>query len=109
MTLSSLCQRDILTLSAETSVQKAAELMRTQHVGAMALTDPENPVRVVGEVTDRDLVVNLLAQGRTAGRAVNGRLQQHAPGTDAWLGHGARSHPGHAPPRRVAGVRHSAR
>jgi len=65
MTLSELCQRDILTLSAEASVQKAAELMRTQHVGALALTDPEDPVRVVGVVTDRDLVVNLLAQGRT--------------------------------------------
>jgi CBS domain-containing protein len=64
MTLSELCRRDILTLSAEASVQKAAELMRTQHVGALALTDPEDPVRVVGVVTDRDLVVNLLAQGR---------------------------------------------
>lgn len=64
MTLSELCQRDILTLSADTSVQKAADLMRTQHVGALALTDPEDPVRVVGVVTDRDLVVNLLAQGR---------------------------------------------
>lgn len=65
MTLSELCQRDILTLSAEASVQKAADLMRTQHVGALALTDPEDPVRVVGVVTDRDLVVNLLAQGRS--------------------------------------------
>ena len=66
MTLSELCQRDILTLSAEASVQKAADLMCKQHVGALALTDPEDPVRVVGVVTDRDLVVNLLAQGRTA-------------------------------------------
>ena len=64
MTLSELCQRDILTLSAEASVQKAADLMRTQHVGALALTAPEDPVLVVGVVTDRDLVVNLLAQGR---------------------------------------------
>jgi CBS domain-containing protein len=65
MNLSELCQRDILTLSAEASVQKAAELMLTQHVGALALTDPKDPVRVVGVVTDRDLVVNVLAQGRT--------------------------------------------
>jgi CBS domain-containing protein len=65
MTLSELCQRDILTLSAEASVQKAAELMRTQHVGALALTDPKDGLRVVGLLTDRDLVVNVLAQGRT--------------------------------------------
>ena len=62
MHLSQLCRGDTLTLSAEASVQNAAELMRTQHVGALALTDPQNPVRVVGVVTDRDLVVNLLAQ-----------------------------------------------
>jgi CBS domain-containing protein len=72
MTLSELCQREILTLSAEASVQKAAELMRTQHVGALALTDPEDPVRVVGVVTDRDLVVNLLAQGRAPDEQVVG-------------------------------------
>ncbi|MBP8149118.1 MAG: CBS domain-containing protein [Limnohabitans sp.] len=64
MNLSELCQRDILSVSAQATVQKAAELMRTHHVGALALTDPEDPARVVGVVTDRDLVVNLLAQGR---------------------------------------------
>jgi CBS domain-containing protein len=66
MQLSELCQRDILTLSAEASVRKAAELMRTHHVGALALTDPEDPTRVVGVVTDRDLVIHLLAQDRSA-------------------------------------------
>jgi hypothetical protein len=39
---------DTLTLSAEASVQKAAELIRTQHVGALALTDPVRLVRVPG-------------------------------------------------------------
>ncbi|PUE06784.1 hypothetical protein B9Z51_12655 [Limnohabitans sp. T6-5] len=65
MNLSELCQRDILSVSVEASVQKAAELMRVNHVGALALTDAEDPARVVGVVTDRDLVVNLLAQGRS--------------------------------------------
>lgn len=67
MNLSNLCQRDVLSVSVEASVQKAAELMRVNHVGALALTDPEDPARVVGVVTDRDLVVNLLAQGRLPG------------------------------------------
>ena len=44
MHLSQLCQGDTLTLSAEASVQNAAELMRTQHVGALALTDPDHPL-----------------------------------------------------------------
>jgi len=47
MDLSQLCQREILTLSAEASVRRAAEMMRTHHVGALALTDPEDPTRVV--------------------------------------------------------------
>ena len=64
MHLSQLCQRDILTVSAEAPVRKAAEMMRVHHVGALALTDPEDPTRVVGVVTDRDLVINLLAQDR---------------------------------------------
>ncbi len=64
MNLSQLCQRDILTVSAEAPVRKAAEMMRVHHVGALALTDPEDATRVVGVVTDRDLVINLLAQDR---------------------------------------------
>lgn len=64
LSLAQLCQRDTLTLSAEASVRKAAEMMRTHHVGALALTDPEDPTRVVGVVTDRDLVIHLLAQDR---------------------------------------------
>ena len=65
MNLASLCHREILSVSAEASVQKAAELMRVHHVGALALTDPEDPTRVVGLVTDRDLVIHVLAQGRS--------------------------------------------
>ena len=64
MNLANLCRREILSISAEASVQKAAELMRVHHVGALALTDPEDPTRVVGLVTDRDLVIHLLAQDR---------------------------------------------
>lgn len=65
MNLSQLCQRDILTVNAEAPVRKAAEMMRVHHVGALALTDPEDATRVVGVVTDRDLVINLLAQDRS--------------------------------------------
>ena len=83
--LAQLCQRDILTLSAEAPVHKAAELMRTHHVGALALTDPEDPSRVVGVVTDRDLVIHLLAQDRTPQEAHIGAFSSvhlvRVPGT----------------------------
>lgn len=83
--LAQMCQRDILTLSAEAPVRKAAEMMRTHHVGALALTDPEDPTRVVGVVTDRDLVIHLLAQDRSPQEANIGAFSSvhlvRVPGT----------------------------
>lgn len=71
MTIADLCERDIVTVSAAASVRDAAVIMRDQHVGALAVTDPYAPERVIGIVTDRDLVLELLAAGRsTEGLAV---------------------------------------
>lgn len=66
MNISSLCERDIVTVSAAASIREAASTMRDQHVGALAVTDPYSPDRVIGIVTDRDLVLELLATGRPA-------------------------------------------
>lgn len=63
MNVSSLCQRDIVSVPASASVRQAAAVMREQHVGALAVTDPYEPGRVIGIVTDRDLVLDLLAAG----------------------------------------------
>lgn len=64
MNVSNLCRRDIVSVPASASVRQAAAVMREQHVGALAVTDPYEPGRVVGIVTDRDLVVDLLAAGQ---------------------------------------------
>jgi CBS domain-containing protein len=64
MKVSNLCAREIVTVPASASVREAAVLMRDEHVGALAVTDPYAPGRVIGMVTDRDLVVDLLAAGR---------------------------------------------
>lgn len=63
MDISSLCQREIVSVSANASVPEAAEAMRHHHVGALVVTDPDEPGRAVGVVTDRNLVVDLLAKG----------------------------------------------
>lgn len=71
MNIADLCERDIVTVSAAASVRQAAAAMRDQHVGALAVTDPYTPERVIGIVTDRDLVLDLLATGRPAeGQAI---------------------------------------
>jgi len=63
MNIASLCERDIVTVPASASVRQAAMAMRDQHVGALAVTDPYAPGRVIGIVTDRDLVLDLIAAG----------------------------------------------
>ncbi len=64
MNVASLCEREVVTVPASATVRQAAAAMRDQHVGALAVTDPGAPDRVIGIVTDRDLVLDLLATGR---------------------------------------------
>lgn len=66
MNVSDLCERDVVTVPGSATVQQAAAAMRDQQVGALAVTDPYAAGRVIGLVTDRDLVLDLLATGRAA-------------------------------------------
>lgn len=63
MDIASICRQDIITIDENASLQDAASLMRSQHVGALVVTadDAERP-RVVGMVTDRDLAIEVLAR-----------------------------------------------
>lgn len=70
MTIASLCRRQVVTIAASASVREAAAAMRNQHVGALVVTDPDSPGRVLGVVTDRDLVVDLLALGHPVDQPV---------------------------------------
>ena len=63
MKIANLCEREVVTVTASASVRQAAAVMRDQHVGALAVTDPYAPGRIVGIVTDRDLVIDLIAAG----------------------------------------------
>ena len=67
MDISSLCRHEIISVSANASVREAALAMRTHHVGSLIVTDPQEKGRAVGVITDRDLVINLLAPGSPVG------------------------------------------
>lgn len=76
MNISSLCEREVVSVPAGASVREAAVAMREHHVGALAITDPYQPARVIGIITDRDLVVGLLASGQPVeGQAIGGFCQ----------------------------------
>lgn len=84
MNVSDLCDRDIVTVPASASVCEAAVAMREHHVGALAVTDPYEAGRVIGVVTDRDLVLDLLATGRPAeGQAIGGICRTELVGVPA--------------------------
>ncbi|HVN19277.1 MAG TPA: CBS domain-containing protein [Dongiaceae bacterium] len=64
MPIGELCIRETVVVSHGTSVREAAKLMRQHHVGDLVVTDQVDGKRVpVGIITDRDLVVEVLAPG----------------------------------------------
>ena len=69
MPIGELAIREVVVAQRETSVLEAARLMRQYHVGDIVVTDQPDGKRVpVGIVTDRDIVLEVLAQGVDAGR-----------------------------------------
>lgn len=65
MNIASICKRRIVTVDSAGTLEQAAGLMREHHVGALVVTTQtdEGGMRVAGVVTDRDLVVDVLARG----------------------------------------------
>lgn len=64
MTVGEICTRRVVIGSRETSIYEAAQLMREYHAGDLVVTDGIHGSRTpVGIVTDRDIVVEVLAEG----------------------------------------------
>lgn len=63
MSIGTLCNREVVVTDRDTSVAEAAKLMRRDHVGDLVVLDPARPRVPVGLVTDRDIVVEVVAAG----------------------------------------------
>lgn len=61
MPIESLLRRPVQTLSPDTTCREAAQLLRDEGVGCVVVSEQERPL---GIVTDRDLVVRVMASGR---------------------------------------------
>ena len=62
MPIIDICNRKIVTLQPDDTVVQATKMMRQFHVGAVVVTEEKNGKRVpVGIVTDRDVVVGVIA------------------------------------------------
>lgn len=72
----------------ETSALVVAKIMRQSHVGALVVVDAREKTRPIGIVTDRDLVLELMAEGLdpavfTAGDIMTVDLVTATPNMDA--------------------------
>ena len=62
MNVGEICSRIVVVAERNTPVQQAAKLMRDHHIGALVVTEGgAGARRAIGIVTDRDLVVEVVA------------------------------------------------
>jgi CBS domain-containing protein len=78
----------VAVVEPDTSALLVAQLMRKHHIGAMVVVDAEQKSRAVGIVSDRDLVLGLVAEGLdpaifTAGDLMSDKLVTALPEMDA--------------------------
>ncbi|HJS89413.1 MAG TPA: CBS domain-containing protein [Steroidobacteraceae bacterium] len=64
MNVGSICNRRVITASPQLDIQAAAELMREEHVGFLVVVPetPRGPQPPLGVLTDRDIVVSVVAK-----------------------------------------------
>lgn len=77
--IASLCTREVVGIDAQASLRDAAALMAEEHVGALVVTTTDDPPKVVGVVTDRDLALDVLGRGDTARELRVGDLAKYPP------------------------------
>lgn len=78
----------VAVVEPETPTLLVAQLMRKHHIGALVVVDAHEKTRPIGIVTDRDLVLELMAEGLdpaifTAGDIMSVDLVTATPGMDA--------------------------
>ena len=62
MTIGTICNREVITVQRDATVLHAAVLMRQYHVGdVVVIENRKNKTVPIGIVTDRDIVVELVA------------------------------------------------
>jgi CBS domain-containing protein len=64
MTTGQVCNREVVFIHKQASIPEAARLMREYHVGDLVVIKEKTGKRVpVGIVTDRDIVLEVIAEG----------------------------------------------
>lgn len=77
-TISDVAPRRVVTARPDTDAQSLAREMREENVGSVVIKTDAHPV---GIVTDRDLTVEVLAEGRTGSETYARELMTASPAT----------------------------
>lgn len=77
MSVGQICQRDVDIIGPEETVFTAAERMRQRTVGCLVVV--ESGQLPIGIVTDRDLVLRVVAADRDAGATLVGEVMTKCP------------------------------
>jgi len=59
MSLERVCRKEVVTVSPHTNLLEVARLLRSQHVGSVVVVEERRPV---GILTDRDIIVKVVAE-----------------------------------------------
>ena len=63
MNAGELCNRDVITITRDAGIIDAAKLMRDHHVGCLVVVENrEGRTEPVGILTDRDIVIEVIAE-----------------------------------------------
>lgn len=90
MSVGEYCNREVVVMTSDETVRDAARVMRKEHVGdVVVVADGNGSRRPVGIVTDRDLVIEVLAQEGntdeiTLGDLITGNLITASESDDLW-------------------------
>ncbi len=73
MNAGEICNREVVIVNRDQTILDAAKLMREYHVGDVVVMEERNGEKVpVGILTDRDIVIEILAQDLDAGEVLVG-------------------------------------
>ncbi|HEX7439158.1 MAG TPA: CBS domain-containing protein [Caldimonas sp.] len=78
MSLARICRCELVTIDASATLREVASLMHAQQVGALVVTvETEGRREAVGVLTDRDLVIEVLARDLDPADVKAGQLARH--------------------------------
>ena len=86
MKTADICNTRVVVAVADAPLTDVAKLMRKNHVGSVVIVDTVDALRPVGIVTDRDIVVEVIAAGQDARAMTASAACRWSMPTACWWG-----------------------